>query len=204
MHFRSVVVHVVGGARHELHDMPPGDTREVEFSFPVKQLVAVEFEVAGEIDADRLFQFNRTSSPPAKVIVPLQKEFAAQLESIAVKALVDEILEQIGVPDASMTIGNVANLRESLHQQSGRIEEKCSSLDKLFREFRLDRESRLGARTREIILALVEFKKKLDSLDEAIGRTDIELMNEAVHDLKQIQLGVLRVKDAIRTMNSGE
>ena len=170
----------------------------------MKRLVALEFEVAGEIDSDRLFKFNRTSSPPAEIIVPLQKEFAAQLESIGVKAFVDGILEEVGVPDAAMTLANIASLRESLRQQSERIEGKCSSLDKLFREFSLDRESRLGARTREIILALVEFKKKLDSLDEAIGCTDIELMNEAVHDLKQIQIGVLRVEDAIRTMNSGE
>ena len=56
----------------------------------------------------------------------------------------------------------------------------------------------------EIIVALGEFKEKLDSLDEAIGRTDIDLINEAVHDLKQIQLGVLRVEDTIQTMTLGE
>ena len=56
----------------------------------------------------------------------------------------------------------------------------------------------------EIIVALGEIKKKLDSLDEAIGRTDIELINEAVYDLKQIQLGVLRVEDTIQTMILGE
>ena len=103
-----------------------------------------------------------------------------------------------------MTLASIASLRESLRQQSGRIEEKRSSLTKLSREFSLGRNSRLGSRTMEIIVALGEFKEKLDSLDEAIGRTDIDLINEAVHDLKQIQLGVLRVEDTIQTMTLGE
>ena len=204
VHFRSVVIHAVGGAKHEVHDVAPGDTREVEFEFPVKQLVDVGFEVAGEIDSARLFQFNRTSRLPAEIVIPLQKEFAAQLESIAVRAFVDGILEEIGAHVATMTLASIASLRESLRQQSGRMEEKRSSLTKLSRDFSLGRSSRLGSRTMEIIVALGEFKKKLDSLDEAIGRTDIELINEAVHDLKQIQVGVLRVEDTIQTMTLGE
>ena len=60
----------------------------------------------------------------------------------------------------------------------------------------------MGGRTREIVLGLVEFEKNLVALDEAIGLTDLALITNAVGNLRQTQLAVLRVEDTIRTMAS--
>ena len=61
--------------------------------------------------------------------------------------------------------------------------------------------STLGGRTREIVLGLVEFEENLAALDQAIGLTDLDLITQAVSNLQQVQLSVLRVEDAIRTMS---
>ena len=79
--------------------------------------------------------------------------------------------------------------------------EKREALGALANEFSLSRESTLGGRTREIVLGLVQFEEHLSALDQAIGLTDLDLITQAVSNLQQIQLSVLRVEDAIRTMS---
>ena len=213
VHFKSVAIDVraesvgsreerLGGRREEIGGMSPGDTREVEFAFPKMQLVDVEFEVFGEIDVDRLFRFGRATVLPDDVLAPLRQEFLHQLESIGVREFVSAALDTIGAPDPSMTLADIARTRESLKQHSEHIEEKIDALAQLFGDFHLSRGTALGGRTREIILALGEFRTKLNALDEAFGRTDLESMTEAVHDLKQVQLAVLRVEDTLRAMTT--
>ena len=197
VHFRSVVVRPIGGSPKELGELSPGDTREVEFSFPAKQLVCTEFEISGEIDADKFFQFTRTTGLPEEIVVPLHREFLERLGALEVNEFVEGILEEVGAVDPGMTLADIARVRGALGQQSERVEGKRAALGRLFDEFSLTRESTLGSRTREIILALVELEEKLAALDEAIGRTDIDLMNEAVRDLRQIQLAVLRVEGTV-------
>ena len=182
--------------------MSPGDTKEVEFAFPKKQLMAVEFRVSGDLDADKLFHFSRTTNLPDEIIAPLQQEFIAQLESIAIREFVNGVLDAIDAPDPNMTLADITRIRESVKHQSEHITAKRAALRELFKGFHLDRDSTLGGRTVEIIRALIEFGEKLDALDEAIGRTDLELMNGAVQNLRQVQLAVLRVEDAVRTMTT--
>ena len=67
-------------------------------------------------------------------------------------------------------------------------------------EFHLDRERSLGARIQENLLALRDFGAKFKDLDTAIGNTDLDSIATAVHDLKQIQLAVLRVEGAVVEM----
>ena len=200
VHFKSVIIKSRRGSERHIGRLHPGETEEVEFTFPAKQLVAVEFEVVGDIDADQLFHFSRTTNLPEEVIAPLLQEFADQMESIAIKPFVNEVLDAIDAPDPNMTLADITRVRESVKRQSERIEEKLTALGRLLDEFRLDRESRLGSRTREVVLTLVDFREKLGALDEAISRTDLESMNAAVHDLKQVQLAVLRVEGTIKAM----
>ena len=167
---------------------------------PIRQLLEVEFEILGEIDANRLFQFNRTTSIPEEVVAPLRREFLDRLESIGVREFVSDVLDKIGAPGPNMTLAEIANVRQSLKLQSGLADEKRLDLGQLFKEFHLTRESTLGGRTREIILGLEDFGEKLQALDKAMGRTDVQSMTEAANDLKQVQLAVLRVEDTIWAM----
>ena len=213
VHFKSVTVEAraesvgrredrLGGRREEIGGMSPGDTRELEFAFPRMQLVDVEFEVFGDIDADRLFCFSRATGLPDDVIAPLRQEFLDQLESVGVREFVTAALDTIGAPDPSMTLADIARTRESLKHYSEYIEEKIAALVRLFKGFHLSRDTALGGRTREIILALREFQTKLNALDEAFGSTDLSSMTEAVRDLKQVQLAVLRVEDTLRIITT--
>ena len=58
----------------------------------------------------------------------------------------------------------------------------------------------MGARIHEIVLALRDFAAKFNELDTAIGNTDLDSIAAAVHDLRQVQLAVLRVEDAVVEM----
>ncbi|MCE2404988.1 MAG: hypothetical protein J4F43_07505 [Dehalococcoidia bacterium] len=202
VHFRSVAIQASTHGTSKMGPMAPGETRQKEFSFPANKLIDVEFEVYGEIDPEQLFRFRRTICPPGQFVAPLRQEFLAKLESIGINVFLNRVLDTIDTPDPQMTLADIARVRDSVRQQSEEIDDKRSALGQLFEEFRLDRDSTLGARMRNLILALVESKKKLDALDDAIGRTDLELMNGAVSDLKQVQLAALRVENTIRTMTS--
>ena len=202
VHFKSVTISNSAHGGKNLGDLPPGKTAEVEFTFPAKQLLTVDFAVGGEIDADRLFQFSRTTSLPQEVIAPLQREFAARIESIAIRAFVDEVLGAIGAPDPTMSLADVARLRESLKMRSERVKEKLTALNEVYREFKLNRNSQLGARLRGVSRTLNEFGERLVALDEAIGRTDLESINDAVQNLKQVHLAVLRVEDTLKVMTA--
>ena len=184
--------------------MPPGQASETTFTFPAKQLIAAEFEVYGVVETEKLFQFNTTSGLSANVVVPLQEEFVSQLESIGIKSLVNGALAAVGALNPGMSLAQVAQLREAFIGLSNNIDDKSKALDDVYREFHLNRESTLGQRTREIALGLIDFKRKVVELDQAIGNTDLQLIDTAVSELKQIQLAVLRVEDTIRAMASAE
>ena len=204
--FKSVRVTVVGrGGSREVSCLNPGETREIEFTFPTKGLIDVEFDVSGQVDSEELFSFTRTTGLPGEVVGALKQEFTGRLETIDIidiKGFVRGALDVIGNPDPDMTLANISRLRQSLKDQAEIIDGKRNELDQLFRDFQFDRGSPLGARLREIIGSLGEFEKKLTGLDKAIGQTDLELINEAVSDLKQIQLAVLRVEDTVMTMTA--
>ncbi len=130
----------------------------------------------------------------------MRQEFVERLESIAVREFVNSILDEIGAPDAAMTLAAIAKARTSIRSHSDQIAVKLDALYQLLREFHLNRDATLGLRIREVGLALGGFGKKLGDLDEAFARTDLAVINAAIRDLKQIQLAVIRVEDTIRTM----
>ena len=79
------------------------------------------------------------------------------------------------------------------------IAQKREALGALFGEYHLDRESRLGAPFREVILLLHELEqKKIDEMDTAISQTDVESIRGVARDFEQLQIAVLRGRDTIR------
>ena len=202
VHFKSVVINSSGHGQHQIGSLSPGETKEVDFSFHVKQLLSVEIEASGQIDVDRLSTFRRTSNLPSDIITPLQQEFVNKLNSIGIKDFIGNALHDFNAISPDMTLSDIAKVRTRLQIQSTDIDAKQSALGELFQEFRLDRNSRLGSRVRDITLTLSEFKNKLVALNEAISSTDIDLIKESVHDLEQVQLAVLRVEGAVREMTA--
>ncbi len=191
-------------SREELGELGPGQSRKAVFSFAARELVSVEFTVYGRVDGNRLWEFQRPTGLPAEVVAPFRSELANLLDSIAIKEFVGKALEEIGAPSGGMTLAEISTLRENIRSYSGIVEEKRESLRALMRSFHLDEESTLGARTGEIATALNEFQKKLGALDEAIGQTNLDSITQAINDLKQIQLAVLRVEDTVRTITRSD
>ena len=179
--------------------MKPGDTHEVEFLFPAKKLLDVEFTLSSKIDAEHLLKFRDSKGLPNEIMAPLRQEFLDKLESVGIKEFLGGVLNTIGVLNPQMTLADIARIRESVKQRSEQIEAKVSVLRDLFREFLFDKDSTLGVRITELARALGEFGKRLVDLDKAIGQTDLTLMDETVRELKQVQLATLRVEDTIRT-----
>ena len=202
VHFQSIVIEVSGHGRSELGQLGPGETREKEFSFPTKQLIDIEFEVHGAIDANRLFQLRRTTGLPDDVIGPLQQQFSERMEAIGIKDIVSRILDTIESIGPQTPFAEVSKLRASFKSMVESIGQKRSDLAGLSEEFHLGRDFPLGARMREIILALVEFESKFAEFDNAIADTDLPSIAQAVHNLKQTQLAVLRVEDTLIDLKS--
>lgn len=185
-------------------ELGPGETHQMEFSFPAKRLVDVEFRVVGAIDFQKLLEFQRSTSMPAEVIEPLRKEFVSLLDSTGVKEFISKVLEEIGTPDPDLTLRDINRLRQYIQAQSPQVKQKQEAMADIFGKFSLDRNSTLGSRVREIIVSLEDFGNKLAALDAAFASTDLTLISEAAHNLKQIQLAVLRVEDTIRTMTRSD
>ena len=183
-----------------LGGLHPGESRTATFSLPVKKLLEVELEMLGVIDSNRLFAFHRATGLPSDVLVPIQRQFISSLEVVGVREFVNKALERLGALDSSITLSQIAIVREEIKAFSSESAEKRNSLAALTRDYALTRESTVGSRLREIILTLDEFEKKLDVLDDAIGKTDLGLIAESAQDLKQVQLAVIRLEDAFRTM----
>ncbi len=197
VHFQSVVIKVGGHQDTEVGHLGPGQNREKDFSFPTKQLIDIEFEVCGAIDPNRLFQFRRTTRLPDEVVGPLQRRFSERMEVIGVKDLLNHVLETIESIGPEMPFSEVSNLRASFKSMVESVGQKRDALAELFEEFHLQRQWPLGTRVREIILALVEFESKFSEFDQAIADTDLPSISQAIHDLKQTQLAVLRVEDTL-------
>lgn len=210
VYFNPVEVTVVSSSPGRSSDfsqrcaLGPGETRQMEFSFPAKRLVDVEFQVVGAIDFQKLLEFQRSTSLPAEVIEPLRREFVSLLDSTGVKEFINAVLEEIGTPDPDLTLRDINRLRQYIQAQSPQVKQKQEAVADIFRKFSLDRDSTLGSRVREIIISLEDFGKKLAALDAAFANTDLTLIIESVHNLKQIQLAVLRVEDTIKTMTRSD
>ena len=200
VHFKSVRVNVQEGDSQDLGSLEPGKVAEAHFTVPAMQLVDIDIQVEYQIDGNRLWGFRQSTNLPPDVIGPLQQEFVSRLDAIGIKEFVNRALEEIGVPDQSMTLADIARIRSNIQILTPGNREKREALGALTNEFSLNRESTLGGRTREIVLGLVQFEENLAALDQAIGLTDLDLIATAVSNLQQIQLSVLRVEDAIRTM----
>ena len=198
--FNSVAIEVTEQYRAELGTLGPGETKREVMRFPAKQLIGIEFELFGQVDANRLFQIRRITSLPDDVVGPLRQQFVSKLESIGIKQFVTETLDLIEPIGPDIPLVSLRSIRDALQLRFGEINEKMRALSTLSREFRLNREHSLGARIHEIVLALRDFAAKFNELDTAIGNTDLDSIAAAVHDLRQVQLAVLRVEDAVVEM----
>ena len=199
VHFRSVQVHIAQVASEVLEALEPGETREVEFSCPADKLIEIQTEVSGQLDSNRLFDFWRTAELPQEAVIPIRQKFTTELDTVQVRDFVANALQTIEIVNSGMTLSEIADFRRAAATMSADSRSKRELLGSLFDRFHLTRESNLGNQLRELILMLNDFEAKINVLDDAISNTDLDEIGNAVQDLKQMQLAVFRIEDAIRT-----
>lgn len=68
----------------------------------------------------------------------------------------------------------------------------------MYDEFTLNSDTTLGAQCVEVIEFLKGLTEKIRSLDRAIGQTDLDSIGQAVNDLEQSQLAIVRLENTIK------
>lgn len=180
-------------------NLGPGQTETTEFLIAEKGLASIEFHVTGHVDQGRLLRVRHKGNLPEEIVTPLLEQFQIQFEDVGIDAALAEIVEATSRIQPDMPFAEVSALREELGQFKQLVTQKRDALYGLFKEYYLDRESRLGAPFREMILLLSELEqKKIDEMDAAISQTNMESIRNVAHDFEQLQIAVLRGRDTIR------
>ena len=193
-----------GRNRYGSVSLAPGEIFEDELTVPVKLLASIEFSYGGTIDQNELFNFHRRLGLPSETVKPILDEFVARFELLGIKELLQVILEAISNADASMTLQEAAKLRKDLEDFQAAVTDKINGISQLSSEFMLQRGSTLEAQSGEVIVFLRELVAKIESLDEAISQTDTESISQAVNDLEQSQLAIIRLENTIKAIANPE
>ena len=152
------------------------------------------------MDWERLFTFQRSKGLPSEVVKPVLDEFMSQFEELQIKEFLQDVLASINDAQPTMTMQDVAQLRRRLEEYQEIVSVKVRGIDGLFREFMLHKGTTLGAQCIEVIQFLRSLTSKMHSLDEAISQTDLELISQAVNDLEQSQLAIVRMETTIKAI----
>ena len=199
--FENVYLEVrPGGSGNALGTLEPGQTTETHFTLNTREIAHFEYNTVGQVDTRSFFGVQRNGGLPIEVVQPILNEFSARFEAIGIKEPLNQALESLAVVKPTMTLADASQVRRQLEQANSLIEEKRNALGQLFGEFYLDRESPLGASVREVVLLLEGLETSIRAVDEAIGQTDLEAIENAVIGLEQSQLSVLQVEETIRKM----
>ena len=183
----------------EWNNLGPGQTKTAEFSAAAKGLAAIEFHVTGNVDQDKLLRVRHRGILPEEVVIPLLEQFSSNFEGVGIDEALTEIVEAATRIQPDMPFAEVSALRIDLGQFKQLVTQKREALNALFKEYHLDRESRLGAPFVEMIRLLMQLEQqKIDEMDTAISQTDMESIRSVALDFEQLQIAVLRGRDTIR------
>ena len=207
VHFRdvSVVVHTSGRSRYQLVEgqtehgtLAPGESFSLQIDMQSRQMAFTEFELISRVDWDRLFSLSRRETPPQDFVAPILDELLNSFEALGIKDFLDSVLNSIDSVRPDMTIQEAADLRVKLQGFQEAVAQKVQSIGDILREFMLDKNTRPGTHFQELAEFLHGLSAKIVTLDEAFGQTDLELINQAINELEQSQLAVMRLENAIK------
>ena len=208
VHFRGIAIQAVGGnARRrgdgEISELGPGDTGEVQFTFPARQILGVTFDITGEVDTERYFRFSTRVGLPSEVVEPIQREFIAWLDAMELKVFVEGVEADVTGFHEEMPMNELRSRRIALKRRAEELQEKRENLDRLYRHFRLRGGSTLADRTKELASDMIEFAERLKELDDAMGETDMVKIKAAVRGVQEVHLALLRVEAVVRNTTGG-
>ena len=182
--------------------LSPGESFQQQFKFSRTELASVEFHVTGSLDWNQFFNFQWKRGAPVEIVAPILSEFIERFEELDIEEPVAKALNSIGSINSRMTLADLVAARNELRNIQPIINQKSESLNTLFSEFHLDREIALGFQCYQVMTHLRQLGSKIKFVDDAIGDTDLDQIAQAVHDLEQIRLAILRIQNTIREMTN--
>ncbi len=216
VHFRDVVIQRSGTPmwqgegrdRREVRElqlggMEPGDIQCMAVTVARPGLIAAEFKVSGVVDTERLFGFQRTAGMPSSVTGPLRQSFLERMDAVGIESFLEDILASTKALDSDRSFAEISEARATLREKPEAITGIQVAVKEIENDFSLSRDSVLGDRMGELRNTLEGFRGRLGSLDEAIGNTDLEAIQQTREDIRGVQLAVLRVEDAVRSVLAG-
>ena len=207
VHFRdvSVVVHTSGRSGYRLvegsqerGELAPGESFTFEVNMPLKQMAFTEFELVSRVDWDRLFSHSRRETLPSEFVRPILDELLERFESLGIMGFLDSVLNSIDRVGPDMTIQEASDLRSELQGFREIVAQKVEAIGKTMQEFMLDWRIKPGTHFNELAVFLRGLSEKIQALDEAFSQTDFELINQAINELEQSKLAVMRLENAIK------
>ena len=185
-----------------LGELPSGQTVERQFELFSNEVAQFEYEVSGSVDQERYFRVQKKGGLPSNIVRPVLNAFAERFDVIGIKEPFNGALAAIADVQPTMSLADAARVRQELGQLLPTIDEKATAVNELSREFYLRKGSPLGIHCGEIASFIKDLGSKLQAVDEAIGGTNLEAIDVAVNDLKQLQLSVLQVEETIRKIRN--
>ena len=203
VHFRGIAIQAVGGnarrrGEEEISELGPGDTGEVQFAFPARQILAVTFDITGEVDTERYFRFTTNAGLPEEVVEPIRKELHAWLDKMDLKAFVEGVEADVSGFHEEMPMNELRSRRVALKLHAEELKAKRQDLDKLYSHFKLRGGSMLADRIKELASDMNDSTERFKELDEAMGETEMEKIEDAVRGVQEVHLALLRLEAAIR------
>ena len=198
--FRTITLAGTGIETKSIYTLRPGETAEVDFRVPEARLLSFELSLSAVVDGDELLKFQHRAELPTDATAAIKKLFAADFEGIGVKGFVTEAVETVGKANESLSMREMAGLRESARAFSSRADKVLNDLNGVFRAYGIQREDTLGSRMRELNTTLTNFKKTVEEFDQAVGETDPDKMQQVQDSLKAAQLAVLRIEAELRSV----
>ncbi len=185
-------------------NLSSGESLERQFEIFANEVAQFEYRVAGSVDRGKYFRVQRKGGLPAEIVRPVLNQFAEQFESIGVKQPFNEALAAIADVQPTMSLVDASRVRQDLEQlRQTIIEEKLAAVRRLIDEFHLQNSGSLGTSCNEIVLLMRDLGPKLQAVDDAIGGTNLDAIETAVNDLRQLQLSVLQVEETILKARNG-
>ena len=198
--FRTITLAGAGIDTKSISPLRPGETAEANFQVPETRLLSFELSLSAEVDGDELLKFQHHAQLPPDATAPIKKRFAADFEELGVKGFVTEAVETVARANESLSMREMAELRQSARAFSSRADKVLNDLNGVFRAYGIQREDTLGSRMRELNTTLTNFKKTVEEFDQAVGETDADKVQEVQESLKDAQLAVLRVEAELRSV----
>lgn len=184
--------------------LEPGQAVEGRHTCLPTEVAGVRFVIEAWIDKDSMLQVRQLGHFPAALIDSALEAFVADFDKLGMGSFLETCAAYMDRFGAEMTFAEASEARGEIDAIVDMCGAKLKSLGELSRTYGLGlnesakRGHPFGEDCADIVKLVAEFRNNLQGLDDAIGATDMALVEGVVEGLRQQQLAVMRLEAGIR------